>query len=229
MSTYKPPCLKQPSEVVLIGDSYINYINNIAPRLAALAVEDGALMRGQQYRDRAVAGSSLATGGLSKIPPQLDTALREDPNIKFVIMDGGGNDVLLGEQQCLEDGAEMISSCTEVATKAIATAKTMLEKMRGSGVAEVVQFFYPHVPAGGADLSDWAIPMYKATCEGASTETFRCHFVDTRATFEGKAGYIGADGIHPSAAGADALAEQLWGVMKENCVAQPASSGCCTP
>jgi hypothetical protein len=219
--------LTKPSEVVLIGDSYINYIENLAPRLQALAVEDGALMRGQMYRDRAVAGSSLATGGLSKIPPQLDAALREDPNMKFVVMDGGGNDVLLGNQLCLADGAEKNASCTDIARQAIATAKTMMEKMRSSGVAEVVYFFYPHVPYGGADLLDWSIPMYKETCESLATETFRCHFVDTRATFEGKPQFIAGDNIHPSSVGADALAEQIWGVMKENCIAQPAASGCC--
>lgn len=229
MPTYKPPCMKQPSQVVLIGDSYINYIQNLAPRLQSLAVEDGALMRGQMYRDRAVAGSSLATGGLSKIPPQLDSALRENPDMKFVIMDGGGNDVLLGNTLCLAEGAEMLSSCTQVAETAIATAKTMLEKMRTAGVAEVVYFFYPHVPYGGADLLDWSIPRYQEACKSVSTDKFHCHFVDTRATFAGKPQFIASDDIHPSSSGADALAAQIWGVMKENCMAQPASSGCCTP
>lgn len=228
-TAYKPPCMKAPSEVVLVGDSYINYVENLAPRLQALAVEDGALMPGQEYRDHAVAGSSLATGGFSKIPPQLDEALAEDPNIKFVVMDGGGNDVLLGDQSCLADGADMVESCTDVAELAVATAKTMLEKMRSSGVAEVVQFFYPHVPYGGKDLLDWSVPPYQEACMSLTTDTFRCHFVDTRATFEGKPEFIASDDIHPSAAGADALAEQLWGVMKEHCIAQPESSGCCVP
>jgi lysophospholipase L1-like esterase len=137
--------------------------------------------------------------------------------------------VLLGDQSCLNDGASKVKSCTDVAELAISTARTMLEKMRSSGVAEVVQFFYPHTPAGGVELLDWSYPRYKEGCESASTETFRCHFVDTRATFEGKPTFIAADGIHPSSSGADALAEQLWGVMKESCIAQPASSGCCTP
>jgi lysophospholipase L1-like esterase len=229
MTTYKPPCMKNPSEVVLIGDSYINYLQNLAPRIQNLAIADGALMRGQMYRDRAVAGSSLATGGFSLIPPQLDSALRENPNIKFVVLDGGGNDVLLGNQICLVEGASKIASCTDVATKAIAAARAMLEKMRSSGVAEVVQFFYPTVPAGGKELSEWAIPKYKESCESMTNDKFRCHFVDTRPTFEGKPNFISSDDIHPSSAGADALAAQLWGVMKEHCIAQPASSGCCVP
>ena len=35
------------------------------------------------------------SGGIGLIPPQFDTALAAHPTIKVVIMDGGGNDVLL--------------------------------------------------------------------------------------------------------------------------------------
>lgn len=40
---------------------------------------------------------------------------------------------------------------------------------------------------------------------------------------------IAADGIHPSAAGEKVLADLIWKTMKENCMAQSAASGCCTP
>jgi hypothetical protein len=37
------------------------------------------------------------------------------------------------------------------------------------------------------------------------------------------------DGIHPTAAGDELLADLIWKTMKDNCMAQAASSGCCTP
>jgi len=214
-----------------MGDSYVKYngINDLEPRLESLARADGALGATQSYRNYAQAGFSLASGGFGLIPPQVDMAIRANPDIKFVVFSGGGNDVLLGDQTCLIDGSSMRSSCTMVATKAIQAAKGMLDKLKAAGVAEIVQFFYPHAPAGGAELSDWAIPMYKQQCESASTEGFRCHFVDSRALFEGKTGMFQSDGIHPSSKGADMLAELLYTTMKDNCIAQPASSGCCTP
>jgi lysophospholipase L1-like esterase len=233
---YMPPCMASPDQVVLIGDSYINYTNDLAPLIEARAIEDGALMFGQQYRDYAQPGTSLATGGLQLfpstsplIPPQWDLAVREDPDIKFVIFDGGGNDVLTVNSACLEDGAERNPDCMKIAQDAIAAAKGLLADYKAGGVSEVIQFFYPHTPSGGHDLLDWALPMYQAACEAASTDSFHCHFVDTRPTFEGRPEYFASDDIHPSAIGAAALADQLYGVMKDECFAQPSSKGCCKP
>lgn len=224
----KPPCITKASQGILLGDSYVNFINNIEPRVSALAVKDGAIPNGMRFRDYAVAGTSLAADGGS-IPPQWDNAKRADPDIKFVIMDGGGNDVLLWNMQCLAAGSDMNAGCQKVVTDANAAAKAMMENMKASGVSDVVFFFYPYVPAGGDDILDYSYPLAKQQCEGGSTDTFRCHFIDTRQAFMGHADYIGLDGIHPTATGADVIAGLIYDKMKMNCIGQPESSGCCEP
>lgn len=69
---FKPPCLKKPSEVVFLGDSYVNYIiahPELNGLVAQRAVMDGALMTGQNYRDYAVAGATMAATSANMIPP----------------------------------------------------------------------------------------------------------------------------------------------------------------
>ena len=222
----KAPCLAKGSQVAVVGDSYIEYTNPLVPRLETKAVAEGALKQGDHYNNQAVPGSSLGVG-LLLIQPQWTAAKRASMNdIKFVIMDGGGNDVLLYNQQCLGDGAAMDAGCRMVADTATAVAKEMMMDMKAIGVSDVLYFFYPHVPAGGQDLMDnYAGPLAKKNCEEGSDATYRCHFVSLVEAFEGHADYIGADGIHPTAAGADAQANVVWDAMKKNCIAQ--GSGCC--
>jgi hypothetical protein len=47
--------------------------------------------------------------------------------------------------------------------------------------------------------------------------------------FEGHADYFAPSDIHPNPAGSKAMAAAIWEKMKQDCIAQPESSGCCTP
>jgi hypothetical protein len=224
----KAPCLAKGSQVAVIGDSYIEYTNPLVPRLEQKATAEGALKQGDHYNNQAVPGSSLGVG-LLLIQPQWTSAKRASMNdIKFVVMNGGGNDVLLYNPQCLGDGASQDAGCRMVADTATAVAKEIMMDMKATGVSDVVYFFYPHVPAGGKDLMDnYASPLAKKNCEEGSDATYRCHFVSLVEAFEGHPEFILADGIHPTSAGADAQATVIWDAMKKNCVAQ--ASGCCMP
>ncbi|HKP64788.1 MAG TPA: SGNH/GDSL hydrolase family protein, partial [Polyangiales bacterium] len=243
-SGFKPKCLAKGAELALVGDSWINYPLGefLEPRLTSRAQKDGALMAGDRFNDQAVAGTSLASGGLGLIPDQWPSAksaaMRAGTTVKFVVMDGGGNDVLLGNSICLDNGRmrDQDPTCQATVQAATMAGKMLQTKMRMDGVGQAVYFFYPHVPAGGWDVLDYSLPMAKATCESMNDEKYQCYFVDTREAFQGagntgvaKAQYIGADGIHPTAAGDDLLADLIWKTMKDHCMAQPASSGCCTP
>jgi lysophospholipase L1-like esterase len=243
-SGFKPKCLAKGAELALIGDSFINYPLGevLEPRLTQRAVREGALQQGDRYNDQAVAGTSLASGGLGLIgdqwPSAKSAAQRAGTTVKFVVMDGGGNDVLLGNSICLENGAmrDQDPTCQRTVMAANMAGAMLQQKMRMDGVGQAIFFFYPHVPAGGWDVLDYSLPMAKATCEGMNDENYRCYFIDTREAFQGagnngvaKAQYIGIDGIHPTAAGHEVLVELIWKTMKDNCMAQPASSGCCTP
>jgi lysophospholipase L1-like esterase len=241
---FKPPCLAKGAELALVGDSWINYVLGqlLAPALQSRAQKDGALAAGDAYNDQAVGGTSLASGGLGLIPDQWPTAkaaaMRAGSTVKFVIMDGGGNDVLLGNQTCLDNGVmrDKDPSCQKTVQDATAAGAKLQMQMKADGVKQALYFFYPHVPAGGWDVLDYSLPMAKATCESMNDANYHCTFVDTRDAFQGAgntgvamANLIGADGIHPSAAGEAVLADLIWKTMKDNCMAQNASSGCCTP
>lgn len=241
---FKPTCLTKGAELALIGDSWINYLLGelLAPALQMRAQRDGALAAGDMYNDQAVGGTSLASGGLGLIPDQWplakSAAMRAGTTVKFVVMDGGGNDVLLGNMACLANGQkkDQDPSCQKTVKDATAAGAKLQAQMKADGVRQGVYFFYPHVPAGGWDVLDYALPMAKATCEGMNDDKYQCTFIDTREAFQGpgnngevKMGLIGIDGIHPNAAGEAVLADLVWKTMKDQCMAQNASSGCCTP
>lgn len=244
-SGFKPKCLAKGAELALIGDSWINYAFGelLAPRLEERAKRDGALAQGDRYNDQAVGGSSLASGGITPLipttwDPAKQAAERAGTTVKFVVMDGGGNDVLLGNTACLENGAgkAMDPACQKTVTDATLAGKMLQQRMVMDGVGQVIYFFYPHVPYGGWDMIDYSLPMAKETCESMNSPTYQCYFLDTREAFQGagnngvaKGEYIALDDIHPSAAGMELLGDLIWKLMKDKCMAQNASSGCCTP
>ena len=206
---------------------------------------------GQTFRLYAVGGYSMGSGGLGLIPPEFDQAVAADPDITTVILDGGGNDVLIpaatyaNGAQCKNSlTSPTIADCQAIVQKALDAAGTLRDNMVAHGVKDVVYFFYPHVPdgtlAGGTHpnaILDYALPKVKAFCDGANAMTsgkLTCHFVDLVPVFENHPDWFANYGtpffdIHPNSLGSAAMAKTIWATMKDACIAQPASSGCCTP
>jgi lysophospholipase L1-like esterase len=228
------PCLKKGSQVVFIGDSYINY--DVAHTLLSTlieqrAVKDGALMQGDHYRNYAVPGTALAADNvLGMIPPQWDMAVQDDPDIKFVIMDGGGNDVLIDNMQCLAAGSDKDPQCQMVVANTLKVGTELINKIKAAGVSDGIYFFYPHVPVGGDDINDYALSMLKDSEAALQTPTFHTYVLDLIPIFMGHSDWFADDGIHANDTGENVIADNIWKIMKDNCVAQPASAGCgCTP
>jgi hypothetical protein len=226
-------CLKAPNNVVFLGDSYINYaiahpeLNGL---VAGLAIKDGALQAGQNYPDYAVAGTTIAAG-TPQIPGQWESAKAANPNVQFVVMDGGGNDVLINNRQCLAAGSDKNAGCQMVVAASLAAAKKMWASMEAAKVQDVVMFWYPHTPpvTGGNDISDYAYAMLVSAAMSASTPTFRVHMVDTVAAFTGHMEYFFSDNIHANATGEAVIADLVWKAMKDNCIAQATGNACCMP
>jgi lysophospholipase L1-like esterase len=236
-TAFKRPCVADGNEVVFIGDSYSDYAvahGPMASFVADLAAQDGALMSGDSYRNLAVAGTTLATPPAA-IQSQWTDAMSSPP-IKAVVMTGGGNDVLIDNQQCRADGSEDSPDCQMVVANSLDAAKNLFASMKETGVSDVVYFWYPHIPGGlltsyetGSTISDYTYPMLEALAESASTDTFHVHMVPTVQIFEGHPEYFYSDGLHANDDGTAKIAEAIWQAMKTNCIAQPASSGCCAP
>jgi hypothetical protein len=242
----KPPCLGDPNQLVMIGDSYMNWVSHTFGA-------DMNAAAGMTIENFAIGGTSMGSGGIGLIAPQFDTALATHPNPIAVIMDGGGNDVLVPDTvqfprggDCKMMGAQSptIPDCQKIVDKALAAGTELFIRIAGAGVKDVMFFFYPHVPlgtlVGGVDpngMLDYAIPRIKAACDGAyqlslqldPTKTIRCHFIDMVPVFAGHPEYFAPTDIHPNTAGSKAMAAAIWARMKQDCVAQSASSGCCAP
>lgn len=242
----KPPCLSADSQIVLVGDSYINWVSHTFPT-------DINAASGLTIEDFAVGGYSMGSGGIGLIPPEFDTALKTHPDIRAVIMDGGGNDILVPDTvqfpqggDCKMMGAQSpsIPDCQKIVAKAIEAGRTLFMHMAQSGVKDALFFFYPHVPlntlVGGTDpngMLDYALPLIQEECDTAyeqsvaidPTKPIRCHFVNLVPVFEGHPEYFALTDIHPNSTGSKAMATAIWARMKQDCIAQPASSGCCQP
>jgi hypothetical protein len=175
-----------------------------------------------------------------------DTLVMNPSDIKVVIMDGGGNDVLIGNTSCETTAPPGNTSCVTTVQTAIDVAKSKMQEMAQKGVQSVVFFFYPHLdPAGGGilltpapainDTLDFAYPLAEqlccgstftasltnSSCSGQPAPGLSCVFVDTRPAFEGHlADYIKSDKVHPTQAGAQVISDLIWNQMTSHCIAQ---------
>ena len=206
-----------PSRVVALGDSYVDIPVNLVGRLERRAVAAGMLAVGEHYRDYSHAGATLDTPiGAGGIPIQWQTAQSDCGEIAWVIMDGGGNDVLSGPAACLEDSAADNPECSALIERVLGVAGTMLRAMKTAGVSHVIYFTYPDVPAGGHALTPTMIAGASALCAELADARFSCEVIDTRPAFSGHPDYF-AESIHPSDSGSEALADVLWAALAAHC------------
>jgi lysophospholipase L1-like esterase len=242
----KPPCLTDAKQIALMGDSYVSWVSHTFPT-------DINAVSGLTIGNYAIGGTSMGSGGIGLIPTQLDTLLASQPNPIAIILDGGGNDVLVADTaqfpqgaDCKNKGAQSpsIPDCQKIVEKALAAGRALFLRMASKGVKDAVFFFYPTVPTGtligGTDpngMNEYARPKIKADCDGAYAESvkadptkpIRCHFVDMVPVFAGQDKVFADGDIHPNPKGSKLMADAIWARMKQECIAQPASSGCCTP
>jgi len=240
-------------QVVMLGDSYFDPLfSNAALDLFTDAQNAGALPASTTYRHYYQGGASMNSGSLQfNIPYQYenealtDIAVPTPKDIKVVIMDGGGNDVLINDRTCLTSPPPGNTGCASTIQGAVARAQALMKEAVGNGVQQIVFLFYPHLDTAGGgilptpapgvnDTLDYAYPLAETACCGApfvsSLQTYsctgvvsgaQCTFIDTRPAFEGHtADYIKNDMVHPTPAGAQVIADLIWEAMKANCVAQ---------
>ncbi|WP_437969220.1 SGNH/GDSL hydrolase family protein [Sorangium sp. So ce260] len=188
-------------QVAVIGESFIAATHGITQQIEKQAKANGSLAENEHYIDNSVSGTTLAN---DQIPSQYRKAA-ENGMIKYVLMDGGGNDCLLRGDG---DGA-------------LAAAESLFETMAADNVEKVVYFFYPD-PIGNQFASlktclDALRPKMKELCDGLTAP--KCYWLDLRPTWNGHNEYT-QDGIHPTSAGSIATGDAVWETMKASCVAQ---------
>jgi hypothetical protein len=248
------PCLTDlTTQAAIFGDSYVTGFTT-PPLQPALAQLDPSLKNTPNY---AVLGVSLATGGLSPsqdVPLQFASAIKAHPNLKFTIMDGGGNDLIECDTKqfpgcdtlCAQAGSSKNSTCLAIVQKAMDAAAALLKTASDAGVKDTVYFFYPHTPAkngGYNEMLDYVEPLAKAACDGANAASggkLSCWFVDLVQPFKTAFGDANPAyfekllGVHPTQPGVTLMAQQIFNTMKAHCVGFTAADamkyGCtCTP
>jgi hypothetical protein len=229
----------------MIGDSYMD-VGNVGPTIMKDA---GNAM----YRHYYLAASALNYGsGNFNIPYQFDTLAETDTavphptDIKVVIMDGGGNDILINNSQCLTTPVAGDTSCHSVINASVMRGQQLEMDMKSKGVQHIVYYFYPHLDATVSGHTyanawlDYSYPLGATSCCGAANvpssgdiscrgnaQGTDCVWIDTRPEFVGhndshnpSTYWFQADNIHPSQPGADAIAAKVWAKMQEYCIAQ---------
>jgi hypothetical protein len=189
----------QANEVVWIGDSWIQIPGAQHTRVRDLARAAGTIGANEDYVDLAVSGSPIA-----RIVNQYNTQESGATKVKVLLMDGGGIDTIQG-------GGSQAS-----VTSVVNTFQQHLAKVASDGtVQHIVYFLYPELPtiAGVAAMR----PGVQQAC---AASTVPCHFVDLQPLWVGHPEYTGGDNIHPSAAGGNVIAEAIWAIMQQNCIAQ---------
>jgi lysophospholipase L1-like esterase len=258
-ATDAPACVKgqiPPNKVIVLGDSYLDHPvwSNAIPDLYAALRNAGSLGATATYREYQLGGAAMNYGALNlNIPYQYETSAKTDlwvmnpKDIDTIIMDGGGNDVLIDNQGCLNNAQPppANAACATAIQGTVDRASKLLQEAAADGVKHVVYVFYPHLdPAGGGILPtpapqvnatlDYAYPLAEQICCGstfASTATSytcsgntsgtECVFIDIRPAFEGHvADYIKSDHVHPTDAGAKVIADLIADAMRAYCIAQ---------
>ncbi|MEQ8981427.1 MAG: SGNH/GDSL hydrolase family protein [Deltaproteobacteria bacterium] len=203
-------------DVVFIGDSIFALSGEIQ---ANLHVRNGGT-----FRNYTTSGAEL-TGGLinPSVEQQFELAVTDPPNSSIVVMDGGGNDILIPavalfdpydcKTQWYEFG-RLSRSCKNFIDDIYVDAVDLLDEMSADGIDEVVYlgYYYPKAGLLGADDLDEAVDYgdmrLAQACNNSITS---CAFVDPRGTIKNRD--IVADGVHPSTSGSNKIADLIWPVL----------------
>jgi lysophospholipase L1-like esterase len=193
--------------VVMLGDSIFAMSGEETDRLEELS--------GQQWRQYYKNGAQLEGGSViaaDDIEDQLDDAI-DDGAIRTIIMDGGGNDFLLGSGTVAEIEEELRDAWGRI-----------LGKARDAGVKNViVQGYYETTDAAADELAvnertmAW-LPTQSAVY-GITILTYNPN-ADPWFTTKNPTSYTVSDGIHPDTAASEQMAEMIWDLMVDNNIEQ---------
>ena len=189
------------TDVIMIGDSWML----LSATGISLSLQKPANGGNPNYTNYAVPGTQLLNG---QIPSQYTQAKAVKKSIKTVVMTAGGNDVLLTglSADCTAGG----TTCQMTLNKIAMALGQLWDQMGKDGVTDVVHIMYSRYAGGG--LKDPAAnqALIQTYCD-AVPQPMHCHLLNTD-MIVGKD--LMADGIHPSAAACDRVAQAVTSMMQ---------------
>lgn len=196
------------SDVILLGDSWMSNTlqiegtgGGIAPALQQVSM--------QPYRNYAVQGTMMLMADTygPAIPTQYPEAKAANPDIKTVVMTGGGNDII--QNPTLQSDCQMGDATCKMTLDQIGAAlNTLWTQMASDGVQDIIYVNYSDdVGTVAPSLrGDGGVPTPMICMTGK----VRCWEYDST---EAVMKQIAADGIHPLAAANQRMATEIYALM----------------
>lgn len=196
------------NDVITVGDSIFDLSGELQ-----LFLEQKA---GQTFRNYTQSGAELSGGIVATaVDVQYSDAKTTDSNIATVVMDGGGNDILIPAMTGDIYGCRtrwyrrnISSSCKNLINNVYVDLVNLLNQMDADGVQNVIYLGYYELPRDNANLLqalNYGDDKLGAAC---ANTTAGCTFVDPRGTIP--ANYVLDDDIHPTTEGSQVLADLIW-------------------
>jgi lysophospholipase L1-like esterase len=204
------------NKVVFFGDSIFALSGEIQSRLHSYA--------GGTFRNYTTSGAELV-GGLIQpsIEQQIVTANADNPNSSVVVMNGGGNDILipaiaLDPYNCMTQWWEfgrLSSRCKSYIDDIYVDGVDLLNGLHADGVSDVVYLGYYYTKNGlilADDLEEAVVYGDAKLALACQNSVVGCTFIDPRAAIRDSD--ITGDGVHPNATGSRKLADLIWPVLQ---------------
>jgi hypothetical protein len=196
-----PHAQVKANEVLWIGDSWVLVTGSQHTRVAELARAAGAIGPNDDYAIGAAAAAPLAA-----IADQYAAREAGAIAVKVVIMDGGTWDTILA------NGSD--ASVNAV----VNTFGQFLTQLANDGtVQHVIYFLPPELP-----LIPGVARLRPVLQQGCAASTVPCHFIDLQARiWSAHPEFTDSNlGFLPNDAGSKAVADAIWAVMQQACIAQ---------
>jgi len=192
--------------VVMLGDSIFDLSDEITAQLQEQS--------SQEYRTYYLNGAQMDGGVIQDIESQYDEAIDDGP-VRTIIMDGGGNDYLMGT------GSE-----EEIATEVRAAYTRILDKAEGDGVENIVVLGYYKTESSPEGVEESTLQQAAALEAAGASRGINLVFVNPIADswFQERtpSDYTISDGIHPTDAASARLAQLIWNAMVSRNIEQGA-------
>jgi len=196
------------NDIISLGDSVLDSSGEIEAKLEALA--------GQTFRNYSRSAAEIAGGVLApSVVDQYNAANNTDSDIDTIIMNGGGNDILIPAKlfdpyRCRTRWyrRNISNNCKNLVHDIYVDAVNLLNTMGNDGVENILYIGYYHPKGGDANLSKAVDYGNEWLGYGCDNTTANCDLTPSvNAISESD---ILSDDIHPNASGSAKIANLLW-------------------
>ena len=196
------------NDVITLGDSIFDLSGDLQRFLEEEA--------GETFRDYTLSGAELQGGIIANsVYQQYSDAKATDSNINTIVMDGGGNDILIPAMILDPYGCRthwwrwsISRSCKNLINDQYVNLVNLLNQMDSDGVDDIIYLGYYELPRGNANLGSALEYGDNKLGEACENTTAACQFVDPRGTIPAE--YVLSDNIHPTTEGSRVLADLIW-------------------